>query len=62
MQEAKFLTIFGTWIKASDVDNPDELVDPTEYWDYVTEPRESNDSSDDDSEIDEDEDFESFDF
>ncbi|AXJ01443.1 hypothetical protein CYPRO_2195 [Cyclonatronum proteinivorum] len=56
MKEDKFLTIFGTWIKASDVEDPDELVDPTGYWDYVTAPNVEGDGLDNEDEEGEGED------
>lgn len=43
MAEDKFKTIFGTWVNVSDVENPDELVDPTGYWDYVSSPPDDED-------------------
>lgn len=39
MPESKFRTIFGTWIHGSNVENPDELEDPSEYYDWLSSER-----------------------
>lgn len=36
---SKFKTIFGTWIHGSDVENPDELEDPGDYYDWLSSER-----------------------
>lgn len=53
MQEDRFLTIFGNWIKASDVENPDELVDPGAWYDHIFAPNEEGDDKEEDDDDDE---------
>ena len=36
MKEPYFRTIFGTYLKLSDVEDPDELVEPSEYYTIVS--------------------------
>lgn len=41
--EDKFETIYGTWINGSDVEDPDELVDPTGWHDWLASSKQPSD-------------------
>ncbi len=36
MNDPKFKTIFGTWVSATDVESPDELEDPGDYYEWLS--------------------------